>query len=83
MNKILIKIIKRKDVEAMANAKTQSIGEPKKSAPVSEEKIERRSRRVLVDAISNWIPDRKTNNRIAEVAAVRKLFGNELLLSEV
>ena len=79
----MIKIIKRKDVEAMANAKTQSVGEPHQSTPVSEERIERCSRRVLIDAISNWIPDRKTNNRIAEVAAVRKFFGNELLLSEI
>ena len=79
----MIKIIKRKDLEAMTNAKAQSVCEPEHSTPVSEEKNERRSRRVLIDAISNWIPDRKTNNRIAEVAAVRKFFGNELLLSEI
>ncbi len=83
MNKILIKVIKRKDAEALANAETQSMCELKQPAPVSEETIERRSRRVLVDAISNWIPDRKKNNRIAEVAAVRKFFGSELLLREI
>ncbi len=83
MNKILIKVIKRKDAEAMANARTQSVCEPTQSAPVSEERIKRRSRRMLVDTISNWIPDRKKNNRIEEIAAIRKFFGNDLLLSEI
>ncbi len=83
MNKILIKVIKRKDAEAIGNAKTQSVCEPTQSAPVSEEKIKLRSRRMLVDTISSWIPDRKKNSRIEEIAAVRKLFGSELLLREI
>lgn len=51
---MLIKIIKRKDAEVMANAKTQSALEAKQAAPESEEKIERRSRRRIVATISNW-----------------------------
>lgn len=83
MKKLLIKIIKRKDVEAMANAKTQSAGEPKQTASGSEEKILRRSHRELVKAISSWIPERGKNNRVEEVAAVRRLFGSEVLLSKI
>lgn len=83
MKKILIKVIKRKDVEAMATARTKSAGEAEPAAPLNEEKIERHSRRVLVDRISNWIPERKPNNRIEEIAAVRKFFGSELLLREI
>ena len=81
MKKLLIKIIKRKDVEAMANAKVQSAGEPKQTASGSEEKIERRSRREIVKVISNWIPERGKNNRVEEIAAVRRFFGSEVPLS--
>ena len=80
MKKLLIKIIKRKDVEAMANAKTQR---PEQTASDSEEKIERRSRREIVKAISNWIPERGKNNRVEEIAAVRKFFGSEPLSGEI
>lgn len=80
MKKLLIKIIKRKDVEAMANAKTQSM---KQTASVSEENIVRRSRREIVKAISNWIPERGKNNRIEELAAIRKFFGSKPLSGEI
>ena len=80
MKKLLIKIIKRKDVETIANAKTQR---PEQTASVSEEKLERRSRRKLVKAISNWIPERGKNNRAEEIAAVRKFFGSEPPLSKI
>ena len=83
MKKILIKIIKRKDVEAMANAKTRSAGELEQTLSGSEEKIERRSRRALVKAISSWIPERGKNNRVEEIAAVRKFFGIEPLPGEI
>lgn len=83
MKKILIKIIKRKDVEAMANAKAQSVSKPEQTASVGEEKLERRSRREIVKAISNWIPERGKNNRVEEIAAVRKFFGSESLSGEI
>lgn len=79
----MIKVIKRKDAEAMADAKTQSIGEPERAAPISQETAERRSRRARIAAVSDWIPDRKANNRFEEVTAVRKFFGSEHLLREI
>jgi hypothetical protein len=82
VNKILIKTIKRKDVEAMRNAKTQSAGEPKQNSSGSKEEIERRSRREIGKAVSNWIPKRRENNRVEEIAAVRRFFDSETLLSE-
>ncbi len=57
MNKTSIKVIKRKDVKVMANVGTRSGREPKQTAPVSEEKIERRSRREIGGTISNWISE--------------------------
>ena len=82
MKNILIKIIKRKDVEAMANAKIQNADAPEPTVLVSEEKLERRSRREIIKTISNWIPERGKNNRVEELAAVRKFFGSELLSSK-
>ena len=84
MNKTSIKVIKRKDARAMANIEAQSACEPKETAPVvSEEKIERRSRREIVNTVSSWISERRENNRHEEIAAIRKIFGNEPLLGEV
>ncbi len=82
MNKTPIKIIKRKDVEAMANDKTQDLSEPKLAATTSGEKVERRLHRKMADTVSNWIADRRENNRIKEISAIRKLFGDESLLSK-
>lgn len=66
----------------MTKAKTQSTGEPKQTASGSEEKIERRSRREIGKAVSNCISGRRKNNRVEEVAAVRRFFDSETLLSE-
>lgn len=81
MNKTSIKVIKRKGTEVMENAQTRNECEPKESAPISEEKIERRSRREIVDTVSTWISERRENNRLEEIAAIRKIFGGEPLLS--
>lgn len=83
VKKILIRIIKRKDAEAAANAKTQIAGEAEQTASVNKDKVERRLRREIVETISNWIPERNKNNRAEEIDAVRKFFGSELLLSEI
>ncbi len=81
MNKTAIKVIKRKDTEAAANGETQNLREPKLTAAFSEEKIERRLHRKMADTVSNWIAERRENNRTKEVSAIRKLFGDESLLS--
>ena len=81
MNRTSIKVIKRKDVEVVANDKTQNLSEPKLAAAMSGEKIERRLHRKMADTVSNWIAERKESNRIKEISAIRKLFGDESLLS--
>ncbi len=81
MNKISIKVIKRKDAEVMANGKTQSLCETKPTAAFSEEKIERSLHRKMADTVSNWIAERRESNRTKEISAIRKLFGDESLLS--
>ncbi|MDQ4122070.1 MAG: hypothetical protein M3209_11570 [Acidobacteriota bacterium] len=83
MGKTSIKVIKRKDAQPMANMEPQNACEPKQTAPVSEEKIERRSRREIVDTVSSWISERREKNRHEEIAAIRKIFGNEPLLGEI
>lgn len=84
MNKISIKIIKRKDVEAAADAKIKSrlSGEPSSAKTFGTATIARRSRREIVEAISKWIPERRTNNRAEEIAAIRKFFGGDAALGE-
>lgn len=83
MNKPSIKVIKRKDAQVAANTDAMNACEPKQMAtPISEEKIERRSRREIVDTVSSWISERRENNRIEEIAAIRKIFGNEPMLGE-
>lgn len=66
----------------MAKVKTHSASEAKQTAPVNEENIERRSRREIVTTIANWISERRKNNRLAEIAAIRKMFGGESQLRE-
>ncbi len=82
MNKTSVKVIKRKDAQAMANVEPQNACESNQTAPVSVEKIERRSRREIVDTVSSWISERREKNRHEEIAAIRKIFGNETLLGE-
>ncbi len=81
MNRTSIKIIKRKDAEAMANDKTQDLPKLKVAAAMSGKRIERRLHRKMADTVSNWIAERKENNRTKEIFAIRKLFGDESLLS--
>ncbi len=82
MNKTSIKIIKRKDAEAAADFKTQNTHKTKSAAVVSGKKIERRLHRKMADTVSNWISERRENNRSKEISAIRKLFGDESLLSK-
>ena len=82
MNKTSIKVIKRKDTEVMANDKTQNLSEPKLVATMSGEKIERRLHRKMADKVSNWISERRENNRAEEISAIRKMFGSESLFSK-
>lgn len=82
MNKTSIKVIKRKDAEAMANDKTQNLSEPKLVATMSGEKIERRLHNKMVDTVSNWIAERRENNSAEEISAIRKMFGSESLYSK-
>ena len=82
MNKTAIKVIKRKDaVAAAANDKTQNLSKQKPAAAMSGEKTERRLHRKVADTVSSWVAERKENNRIKEISAIRKLFGDESLLS--
>ncbi len=82
MNKTSIKVIKRKDAELMANVKTQSTCEIEPTAAFSEEKIERRLRRKMAETVSNWISERRENNRAEEISAIRRMFGSESFLSK-
>ena len=66
----------------MANDKTQNLSEPKLAATMSGEKIERRLHRKMADTVSNWISERRQNNRVEEISAIRKMFGSESLYSK-
>ncbi len=66
----------------MANDKTQDLSEPKLAATMSGEKIERRLHSKMADTVSNWISERRENNRAEEISAIRRMFGSESFLSE-
>jgi len=83
VSKILIKIIKRKDAEAMAHTKAQIAVEATPTTPDNKDKKERRLHREIVETISDWIPERNKNNRAGDIDAVRKFFGSQLLLSKI
>ena len=83
MNKTSIKVIKRKDAEAAVNVKPENTCELKLAATMSEEKIERNVHRRMVDTVTNWISERRDNNRLETVSAIRKLFGDESLLNKI
>lgn len=83
MNKTSIKVIKRKDAEAAVNVKTENTGDLKSAATMSREKIERHLHRRMVDTVTNWISERRENNRLETVSAIRKLFGDESLLNKI
>lgn len=83
MNKILVKVIKRKDAEVMVNAKAQSAHKAEYTAPLNEKTIERHSRRKIVATVSTWISERRENNRIERNAAIRRIFANESMLSKI
>lgn len=82
MNKTSIKVIKRKDADIITNDKIQDLSESKAAVSISEEKLERRLHRKMADTISNWIFERPENSRIKNISAIRKLFGDESLLSK-
>lgn len=63
----------------MANFKTQNLSEPKLVATMSGEKIARRLHGKMADTVSNWIAERRENNRVEEISAIRGMFGNESL----
>ena len=75
MNKTSIKVIKRKDPEVKATAKTKNSGERKQSAHANEEQTARRSRREITGTILNWISERRENNCIERDEANGEIFG--------
>ena len=81
VTKTSIKVIKRKDAEASVKIKTKNTSETKLAA-VNGEKIERNLQRGMVETVSNWISERRENSRIETVSAIRKLFGDESLISK-
>ena len=83
MSKTSIKVIRRKDAEEMAKAKTQSAFEAKQTASVNEEKGERFLHREIGGTVSNWISERRENNRLERITAIDKFFVNESLLSDI
>jgi hypothetical protein len=82
VNKVSIKIIKRKDMLVTANNENQITCEPKPTTTFSGEKTERSLRRKMADTVSIWISEHRENNRIKEVSAIAKLFGDESLLGK-
>ena len=66
----------------MANDKAQDLPEPKLAATMSGEKIERGLHGKMADTVSNWIAERRENNRAEEISAIRMMFGSESFLSK-
>ena len=73
MNKASVKVIKRKDVTAAESSADET------KAVINEEKAERHSRREMVNTVANWINERREQNRLEEITALRKIFGEQCL----
>jgi hypothetical protein len=53
-----------------------------KSAAAERRKSRAPLHRKMADTVSNWISERRENDRSKEISAIRKLFGDESLLSK-
>lgn len=74
-SKVAIKVFKRKDLEQSIHHTSEP--QATESANIFEpaEKVERRTRRELVNTVSNWVTERRERNRLEEIEAIRRIFG--------
>ena len=80
VKKQIIKIIKRKDAEATAVAKSLSSRESILSGR-SKAGEERQLNRKIGSTVSTWVDERREKDRMAKIDAVRKMLTGEILLS--
>ncbi len=81
MKKTLIKVIKRKDVEA--TIESQSASQLPKAFLEGAEKAENRLRQAMDTTVSTWVSESRRKNRADPSAAINKFFGNEILLGPI
>lgn len=76
-SKTAVKVFKRKDLEHSIH----HTSEPKPTEPTTkdETKVERRSRRELVNTVSSWVTECRERNRTEEIEGLRRLFGDSSL----
>ncbi len=73
--KTVVKVFKRKGVESSVHHTT----ERNSAEPLNNEiKAERRSRRELVNTISNWVTERRERSHTEEVEGLRRIFGDSV-----
>ena len=73
--KSVVKIFKRKDLESPIH----QTSETNLSAQSNRlDKSERRSRRELVNTVSNWVAERRERNQTEEIEGLRRIFGDSI-----
>jgi hypothetical protein len=65
----------------MAKLETQLEREKRRTAPGGKSKAEVRSRRKIALTVSSWIFESRKKTRVEEIAAIREVFGKDILLS--
>jgi hypothetical protein len=74
-SKSVVKIFKRKDLESSIN----QTSEINPSDPINNPgRIERRSRRELVNTVSNWVTERRERSQTEEIEGLRRIFGDSV-----
>lgn len=82
MNRTSVKVIKRSDVAGAFGADgPRNSGVTKSTVVSGSAKVEEKPHSKVAATVANWISERKGNDRVREILAVRKLFSDESLLS--
>jgi hypothetical protein len=80
MKKLLIKVIKRREVEAIEIAGTlPQVSGRARSFEVREREGVKQLRRNIDSTISLWITERRERNRIEKAEAIRKMLSGDML----
>jgi uncharacterized protein YjiS (DUF1127 family) len=74
-SKVAIKVFKRKDLEQSIHHTSEPQAAEASEVFDTPEKAERRTRRELVNTVSNWVTERRERNRLEEIEAIRRIFG--------
>ena len=74
-SKLVVKIFKRKDLESSIHQTSETSFSDSAN---NLDREERRSRRELVNTVSNWVTERRERSQTEEIEGLRRIFGDSV-----